>query len=195
MTERIEFFFDVGSPYTYLAETQLPALVAKTGAEILWRPILLGGIFKAINNISPADIAPKAAHLNVDLERHATRYGVPFLFNPHFPIFTIALMRGAIVAQEGGFLAPYLDAVYKALWVDGKNMNEPDVVGQVLSEAGLETTAIFARVGEQDIKDKLKAITVEAVARGVYGAPTFFVGADMFFGQDRLDFVAEALSA
>ena len=195
MTKKIEFFFDVGSPYTYLGHTQLPALVAKTGAEILWRPILLGGIFKAIDNVSPANIQPKAAHMNTDQERHAARYGVPFLFNPHFPIFTIALMRGAIVAQEGGFLAPYLDAVYKAIWVDAKNMNEPDVVGRVLSEAGLDATAIFARVQEQDIKDKLKANTVEAVSRGAYGAPTFFVGADMYFGQDRLDFVAEALVA
>ena len=195
MTKKIEFFFDVGSPDTYLGHTQLPALVAKTGAEILWRPILLGGIFKAIDNVSPANIQPKAAHMNTDLERHAARYGVPFLFNPHFPIFTIALMRGAIVAQEGGFLAPYLDAVYKAIWVDAKNMNEPDVVGRVLSEAGLDATAIFARVQEQDIKDKLKANTVEAVSRGAYGAPTFFVGADMYFGQDRLDFVAEALVA
>ena len=195
MTKKIEFFFDVGSPYTYLGHTQLPALVAKTGAEILWRPILLGGILKAIDNVSPANIQTKAAHMNTDLERHAARYGVPFLFNPHFPIFTIALMRGAIVAQEGGFLAPYLDAVYKAIWVDAKNMNEPDVVGRVLSEAGLDATAIFARVQEQDIKDKLKANTVEAVSRGAYGAPTFFVGADMYFGQDRLDFVAEALVA
>ncbi len=193
MTKRIEFFFDVGSPYTYLAYTRLPALAEKVGAEIAWRPMLLGGVFKATNNVSPAEIPAKGNHMNIDLARHAARYGVPFRLNPHFPIFTIALMRGAIVAREGGFLAPYLDAVYQALWVDAENMNEPDVVGRVLTDAGLDAKAIFARVGEQDIMDKLKANTAEAVARGVYGAPTFFVGADMFFGQDRLDFVAEAL--
>jgi 2-hydroxychromene-2-carboxylate isomerase len=193
MTKKIEFFFDVGSPYTYLAYTQLPGLAEKTGAEILWRPMLLGGVFKAVNNVSPAEIPPKGSHMNIDLARHAARYGVPFQLNPHFPIFTIALMRGAIVAQEGDFLKTYLDAVFQAIWIDAENMNEPEVVGRVLSEAGLDATAIFARVQEQDIKDKLKANTEEAVARGVYGAPTFFVGADMYFGQDRLDFVAEAL--
>jgi 2-hydroxychromene-2-carboxylate isomerase len=195
MSNTIEFFFDFGSPATYLAHTQMPALVARTGATVRYRPMLLGGVFKATGNQSPIMIAAKGTWLGADLERFARRYGVPFNFPPGFPVNTLHLMRGAVVAEEEDTLQPYVDAVFQAMWVDTKNMTEPGVVGEVLSGAGLDAAHIFERVQEQAIKDKLIANTEEAVKRGVFGAPTFFVGDEMFWGQDRLDFVEEALAA
>lgn len=195
MSKRLEFFFDVGSPFTYLAYTQLPTLTEATGAEIVWRPMLLGGVFKATGNVSPIEIPPKGAYMGHDLIRWAARLGVPFKNNPHFPIMTIALMRGAVVAQEEGDLDRYLAAVFPAIWVEGENMNEIETVAKVLTRAGFDAAHYGARLQEQPVKDKLRANTEEAVSRGVFGAPTFFVGADMFWGQDRLDFVAQALKA
>jgi 2-hydroxychromene-2-carboxylate isomerase len=122
---------------------------------------------------------------------------VPFKMNPHFPINTIALMRGAIGVQMKmpEDFARYVDVVFKAVWEDGRNMGDPEEVAAVLREGGLDPDKIFALVGEQDVKDKLKANSDDAVERGAFGAPTYFVGSDMFFGQDRLEFVAEALDA
>jgi 2-hydroxychromene-2-carboxylate isomerase len=195
-TRSVEFYFDVGSPAAYLAYTQLPHLCADTGAELLWKPMLLGGVFQATGNRSPVEVAPKGAYMTDDLKRFARRYGVPYEHNPHFPINTLLLMRGATALQmhEPGRLRAYLDAVFPAIWVEGRNMNEPATVGAVLQQAGFDATRILAMASEQEVKDRLKAVTQEAVARGVFGAPTMFVGSQMFWGQDRLDFVREALS-
>ena len=195
MTKTVEFFYDFGSPTVYLAATQLPAIAAAVGATIDWRPMLLGGVFKSTGNQSPVVVPAKAAYMNNDLERFAKRYGVPFRFNPHFPINTLALMRGAVAYQNDGVVSStYRDAIFMAIWVEARNLNEPDVIGQVLSDAGLDPAELMNRIGQQTVKDQLIANTEEAVNRGVFGAPTFFVGEQMFFGQDRLDFVAEALS-
>ena len=195
MTKRVEFYYDFGSPTVYLAATQLPMLADQVGAKIDWRPILLGGVFKLTGNQSPAVIAAKAAYMNDDLERFAKRYGVPFNWNPHFPINTLALMRGAVAYQDDGIVSStYRDAIFTAIWVEAQNMNEPDVIGQVLTDAGLDPAELMDRIGQQAVKDQLLTNTEQAVNRGVFGAPTFFVGEQMFFGQDRLDFVTEALS-
>jgi 2-hydroxychromene-2-carboxylate isomerase len=157
--------------------------------------MLLGGVFKSTGNQSPVVVPAKAAYMNNDLERFAKRYGVPFSFNPHFPINTLALMRGAVAYQDDVVVSStYRDAIFRAIWVEARNLNEPDVIGQVLSDAGLDPAELMNRIGQQTVKDQLIANTEEAVNRGVFGAPTFFVGERMFFGQDRLDFVADALS-
>ncbi len=197
MTDKtIEFYFDFGSPAAYLAATQLPHIAADTGATLAWKPMLLGGVFQATGNHSPADIKPKGPYMNADLKRFAKRYGVPFAHNPHFPINTLLLMRGAtgLQMQQPERFASYADAVFQAIWVDGMNMNDPATVGGVLQAAGFDAAELVALANAQATKDQLKATTQEAVTRGVFGAPTMFVGDDMFWGQDRLDFVREALA-
>jgi 2-hydroxychromene-2-carboxylate isomerase len=191
--KRVEFFFDFGSPTTYLAHTQMPVLAKRTGAEIVYRPMLLGGVFKATGNQSPAVIAAKSRWMDSDLKAFAKRYGVPYTRNPWFPINTMMLMRGAVAMQRAGRLTPYADAIFHAMWVEPQNMNDPQTIGGVLAKAGFEPKQMLAEIEKQEIKDALRANTDEAIARGVFGAPTFFVGDKMFFGQDRLDFVEEAL--
>ena len=187
----IEFFFDYGSPASYLAYTQMPRVAQRTGAEIVYRPFLLGGVFKATGNRSPIEIPPKGAWMMGDLARFAKRYGVPYVRNPHFPLNTLNLMRGAIAAENEGRLIPYSDAIFRAVWADQRNMEDPIVIADVLREAGFDPAAMMAAIGTAQVKDGLRANTEEAVARGVFGAPTFFVGKELFFGQDRLDFVEE----
>lgn len=194
----VEFFFDFGSPAAYLAWTQLPALCAKAGADLIYKPMLLGGVFQATGNQSPAAIPAKGRYVRRDFERHAARYGVPLHFNPHFPINTLMLMRGATATQmqDGGArFDAFCATVFRAMWVDEKNMNDPAVVGAALQAGGFDPTEFLAAVGQPAVKDRLKAVTEEAVARGVFGAPTMFVGEQMFWGQDRLDWVREALAA
>ncbi len=193
VVKRLEFFFDFGSPTTYLAHTQMPVLATRTGAEITYRPMLLGGVFKATGNQSPAFIAAKSKWMDSDLKAFAQRYGVPYERNPWFPINTMMLMRGAVAMQRAGRLAPYADAIFHAMWVEPQNMNDPQTVGSVLAKAGFEPKQMLAEIEKQEVKDELRANTEEAVSRGAFGAPTFFVGDKMFFGQDRLDFVEIAL--
>ncbi|MFI4928236.1 MAG: 2-hydroxychromene-2-carboxylate isomerase [Burkholderiales bacterium] len=197
MSKAVEFYFDVGSPAAYLAWTQLPQIAREAGAEIEYRPFLLGGVFQATGNRSPMEVPAKGQYMQDDLQRFARRYGVPFAHNPHFPINTLTLMRGAIGLQmrEPPRMVPYVDAVYRAIWVEGKNMNDPAVVGEVLHQAGFQPEQLLALASDPAVKDHLKSETQEAVARGVFGAPTFFVGQDMFWGQDRLDFLKESLQS
>jgi len=195
MPRTAEFFFDVGSPASYLAWTQMPTLCAQAGATLVYKPMLLGGVFQATGNSSPAMVAAKGRYMTVDLGRFAKRYGVEFRMNPHFPINTLQLMRGVIGIQlrQPARFGAFLSAVFTALWVKGANLNDPAVTATTLVEAGFDPAEVFAMVNDADIKAALKANTEEAVARGVFGAPTVFVGDAMFFGQDRLDFVREAL--
>ncbi|CAE6917852.1 2-hydroxychromene-2-carboxylate isomerase [Ectopseudomonas oleovorans] len=196
MSKTVEFFFDLGSPASYLAHTQLPALCRDCGAALVYRPMLLGGVFQATGNASPAMIPAKGRYMIRDLARYAERYGVPMRFNPHFPINTLSLMRLLVAVQlhQPERLDDALQALFQATWVDGVNMGDPARVAEVLAAAGLDAAALQQQIGEPAVKDALKATTEEAVRRGVFGAPTCFVGDDMYFGQDRLDFVREALS-
>ena len=193
----VEYFFDLGSPTAYLAWRQLPKIAAEAGATIAWRPMLLGGVFKATGNASPVLVPAKGRWMNEDIARWARRYGVKFAFNPHFPINTVTLMRGATGLQmrRPADFPRYLEVVERAMWETPKNLGDPAVLAATLAEAGFDAAEFMALVGDPEVKARLIATTDEAVARGVFGAPTFFVGATMFFGQDRLDFVREALLA
>ena len=196
MSKTVEFFFDLGSPATYLAYTQLPKICEQTGSQLIYTPMLLGGVFKATGNASPATIPAKGRYMFIDLDRYAIRYGVPLKINPHFPINTLVLMRavtGVQLRQPERFAA-FIDCLFKALWIDGRNLNDPATVGAVLSENGFDPEEILALSADEEVKNALKETTEKAVQRGVFGAPSMFVGDQLFFGQDRLDFVVEALS-
>jgi 2-hydroxychromene-2-carboxylate isomerase len=191
----VEFFLDVGSPTTYLAWTQLPALCRAQGAALKVRPMLLGAIFQATGNASPANVPAKSRWMNADMVRFANRYGVPFALNPSFPINTLVLMRAATGVQrrDPDRLPAYLDGVFRAMWVEPRNLNDPQAIAAAWQEAGFDPEATLALANEPETKAALRATTEEAIARGVFGAPTMFVGGEMYFGQDRLDFVREAL--
>jgi 2-hydroxychromene-2-carboxylate isomerase len=196
MSKTVECFFDVGSPAAYLAWTQLPAIATATGATIAWRPMLLGGVFKATGNASPVTIPAKGTWLTRDLARFATRYGVPLRMPSNFPVNTLTLMRIAcgVQARQPADFARYVNAVYGGMFGKGLEMGNPDVVAGVLAAAGFDANALAAMAAEPDVKQMLVANTEEAVSRGVFGAPTMFVGDEMHFGQDRLDFVRQALA-
>lgn len=195
MNKTVEFFFDVGSPASYLGWTQLPALCERNGAELLYSPMLLGGVFQATGNASPISVPAKGRYMLQDLQRYARRYGVPFAFNPHFPINTLGLMRGAMgyQLQQSDDFARYVTTIYRALWAEQRNLGDETVLTATLEAAGLDTQQYRTMIAEDAVKTALKTNTEEAVRRGVFGAPTFFVGGEMFFGQDRLDFVEGAL--
>lgn len=191
----VEFFFDVGSPTSYLASTQLPAIACDTCAALAYRPMLLGGVFKATGNASPVTVPAKGRWMSGDIAQWAERYGVAFRFNPHFPINTLTLMRGAAGMQmrRPQDFERYLEVVFNALWVEPRNLGEPAELAAVLGAHGFDAADFMALVGDAEVKQRLVATTEEAVSRGVFGAPTCFVGERMFFGQDRLAFVREAL--
>jgi len=196
MSKTIEFFFDFGSPTTYLANTQLPKLAQQCGAHLVYRPMLLGGVFKATGNASPVTVPAKGRWMGVDIQRWAEHYGVPFAFNPHFPINTLSLMRGACGMQmrHPDALGRYIAAVFQAMWVQPCNMGDPQVLAQVLGAAGFEAQEFMDLIADPQVKAQLISNTDEAVARGVFGAPSMLVGDQLFFGQDRLDFVRQALA-
>lgn len=196
MSKSLEFYFDFGSPTAYLAHKRLGQLSAQYPLEVTYKPMLLGGVFKATGNNSPVAIPAKGHYMMVhDLPRFARRYGVRMNPNPYFPINTLNLMRAAIAAQRLDCAQAFIDAVYDAVWIQEKNMGEAAVVAAVLTKNGLPAQALLDLAQAPDIKAELIANTEAAVARGVFGAPTFFIGDDMYFGQDRLDFVEEALRA
>ena len=194
MSKTIEFFFDFGSPTTYLAWTQLPGIARDTAAELVYRPMLLGGVFKATGNASPATVKAKGRWMGQDMAMWAERYAVPFVSNPYFPINTLVLMRGAVGMQmrQPEDFERYLGKVFKAIWVEAQNLGDAAVLAELLGKSGFDADAFTALVGDAEVKQRLIANTDEAVARGVFGAPSFFVGEQMFFGQDRLAFVREA---
>ncbi len=194
MSKQVEFYFDVGSPASYLAWTQIAQLAERHGAEVVYQPMLLGGVFKATGNASPASVPAKGRYTRIDFERFARRYQVPFAQNPFFPINTMQLMRGAVALLNSDQFRPYVDAVFRAIWVDGQNMGDPDVVARVLGGQGFDVAGLLQQINDPAVKERLRQITERAIERGVFGAPTFFVEEEMFFGQDRLDFVEAALA-
>ena len=194
--KRLEFFFDFGSPTAYLAYTQLPGIAGRAGAQIAWRPMLLGGVFKATGNQSPVLIAPKGKWMWSDMALWARRYGVPLKIHPNFPANTLTLMRGAVGLQmrDPAKFLNYVDVIYRAMWDEALDLGNPTLLAETLSKAGFEPMDFTAMVSDPAVKQQLIANTEEAVRRGVFGAPTIFVGEQMFFGQDRLEFVKEALA-
>lgn len=195
MHKHVDFYFDLGSPASYLAWTQLPALCACHGATLHYRPMLLGGVFQATGNASPAMIPAKGRYMYNDLARFAARYGVPFGLPPAFPVNTLHLMRGVMGTQ---LRAPerfegLLAVLFKGLFAQQHNLSDVAVLDATLAEGGFDPHAFHALAADDEIKAALRQATEVAVQRGVFGAPTCFVGEDMFFGQDRLDFVEAAL--
>ena len=196
MSKTLEFYFDFGSPTAYLAHKRLQQLSAQYDLLIDYKPMLLGGVFKATGNTTPVAIPAKGQYMLAhDLPRFARRYNVQLNINPHFPINTLHLMRAAIAAQRLDCMPAYVDAMFNAVWVDGKNMGELDVIAQTLADNELDSEALMALSQDPEVKAQLISNTDAAVERGVFGAPTLFMDGEMYFGQDRLDFIEEALQA
>lgn len=194
----VEFLFDFGSPNAYLCHKLIPGIQARTGARFVYQPILLGGLFKLANNRSPAeafaDIPNKRAYDQLEMERFIRKHGLAaYRFNPHFPVNTLALMRGAVAAQKLGCFEPYVDAVYACMWERELNMADPQIIGRELKAAGLDAPALMATTQDPEVKARLLANTEAAHAKGAFGSPTFFVGEEIFFGKDRLRDVEELL--
>ncbi|WP_338582142.1 2-hydroxychromene-2-carboxylate isomerase [Pseudomonas sp. MAG733B] len=195
MSKTVEFYFDLGSPATYLAYTQLPKICEQTDSQLIYIPFLLGGVFKATGNASPATIPAKGRYMFQDLDRFAKRYGVTLKYNPHFPINTLMLMRAVTGMQlrHPQRFAAFIDCLFKALWVEGRSLDDPATVAAVLTQNGFDPNEVLALTADEEVKAALKDNTEKAVQRGVFGAPSMFVDDQLFFGQDRLDFVFEAL--
>ena len=197
MAKTFDYYFDFGSLATYLAHTQMDKIKAETGASPVYLPMLLGAVFKATGNASPASVPAKGKYIFVDFKRFADNYGVPLETNPFFPIITTTLMRmlTGLQMRSDARVHEFMDTIFKAIWVDAMNLNAPEVVEQVLREAHFDPVELLQLANEQATKDRLKDITTQAVDRGVFGAPTFFVGQDMFWGQDRIEQLKAALRA
>ena len=200
MTPRVEFHFDFGSPNAYLAHLVIPAIEKRTGVRFTYVPVLLGGVFKATGNVSPAvslrGIKNKPEYEALEMRRFLARHGITrFASNPHFPVNTLQIMRGAVAAQRLGCFARYVDEVYRYMWADPKKMDEPEVIRAAFVESGLPADELLARAADPEVKQELIANTERAVARGVFGSPSFFVGDELFFGKDRLRDVEEEIEA
>ncbi|MHB1200112.1 MAG: 2-hydroxychromene-2-carboxylate isomerase [Polaromonas sp.] len=195
MDKSVDFYFDFGSPASYLAWTQLPKICAESGAALNCKPMLLGGVFQATGNRAPISVPLKGSYLFDDLGRFARRYGVAFKPNPLFPVNTITLMRVAsgLQMRADPRFDGFVKAMFEAMWINAKNLGDAATLAEVLDAAGLDAAGLMALAAEQAAKDRLRADTEAAVARGIFGAPTMFVGDTMYWGQDRLDFVREAL--
>ena len=194
----VEFHFDFGSPNAYLSHLVLPEIEQRTGVKFEYVPILLGGVFKLTNNRSPAEslvgIKNKPEYERLEMNRFLRRHGITrFQSNPFFPVNTLMLMRGAIAAQSLGVFERYVDEMYRHMWADPKQMDDPNVLRAALDESGLASERFFELVQTPEIKDRLLQNTQRSVERGTFGAPTFFVGEEIFFGKDRLRDVEELI--
>jgi 2-hydroxychromene-2-carboxylate isomerase len=194
-----QFMFDFGSPNAFLSHEAIPAIEKRIGVKFEYVPVLLGGIFKATNNKSPAEtlagIKNKREFHALETERFVRRFGVkPYTMNPFFPVNTLNLMRAAIAAQLDGVFEKYVDAAFYHMWVEPKKMDDPEVAAKALSASGLDGAKLLAGAQERDVKAKLVENTQSAVERGAFGSPTFFVGREMFFGKEQLREVEELVS-
>lgn len=198
MTKSFEFLFDFGGPNSYLAYKMLPELCARTGAEVIYVPVLLGGLFKLTNNQAPmmryAETPAKQKYEMLEFQRFVKAHAIPFKMNPRFPLNTLNVMRGAVAAQRLGCFAPYVDAVMAAMWQDAADLGNIDVVHDILDKAGLDSAALLALADHPEVKAELMANTEAAAERGAFGVPTFFVDAEMFWGKERLGQVEAALT-
>ena len=200
MTPKVEFHFDFGSPNAYFAHKVIPGVEQRTGAKFDYVSILLGGVFKLTNNQPPMvqfkDVKAKSDYMKIEIVRFIKKHRLTkFKMNPHFPVNTVQIMRGAVAADADGQLPKYADAVFRHMWEDGLKMDDPEVIRTALDAAGLDGARTLARIQEQDVKDKLLNNTQASVARGTFGAPTFFVGKEIFFGKDKLHDVEDEIEA
>ncbi len=197
---KLEFFYDYSSPWTYLAFTKVEEVAQRAGAEVDWRPILVGGIFNTVNpsvyESRERPVPAKAAYLKKDLADWADFYGLRILFPPSvFPVNSVKSLRGALVAVEHGVISAYSHAVFRAYWSDDQDISKDEVLEPIVRSVGLDPTQYFARIAEPTIKDRIRENTEECMRRGGFGSPTMFVGDSMFFGNDRLALVEHALCA
>jgi 2-hydroxychromene-2-carboxylate isomerase len=200
MPPKVEFHFDFGSPNAYLAHKLIPAIEQRTGATFTYVPVLLGGVFKLTNNQAPMvqfkGIRNKLEYQRLETRRFIARHGLTqFRMNPHFPVNTVQIMRGAAAAEMDGGLEPYVDAVFHHMWEEPKKMDDPAVIAAALDASGLDGARVLARIQDQEVKDRLLRNTESSVERGTFGAPTFFVDGEIFFGKDRLREVEEQIAA
>ncbi len=200
MPVRAEFHFDFGSPNAYLSHLVLPSIEMRTGVRFGYVPVLLGGVFKATGNVSPAvslqGIKNKGEYTQLETQRFVRKHGITrFARNPHFPVNTLQIMRGAVAAQRLGCFARYVDEVYGHMWAEPKKMDQPDVIAAALAESGLPAGELLALASDPDVKQELLANTERSVARGTFGSPSFYVGEELYFGKDRLREVEEEIEA
>ena len=194
-----QFLFDFGSPNAYLVHKVLPDVERRTGVGFEYVPILLGGLFKLTGNRSPAETFANVPHRRsydqLEMQRFVAKHDLDrFRANPHWPVNTLQIMRGAVAAQKLDCFRPYVDAVFAAMWERELDMAQPEVIVRTLDEAGLDGTALYAATQRADVKERLLANTEAAYARGAFGSPTFFVGEEIFFGKDRLRDVEEEIA-
>ena len=199
-TPNPQFLFDVGSPNAYLSHLVIPEIERRTGVTFEYVPVLLGGIFKLTNNRSPVEafsgVRNKLEFHALETRRFLARYHLkPYVMNPFFPVNTLLLMRGAVAAQIDGDFARYVDAAFHHMWAEPKKMDDPEIAAKALTESGLDAARLLARTRDDDVKSRLMANTQNAVDRGAYGSPTFFVGDEMFFGKEQLRDVEELIMA
>jgi 2-hydroxychromene-2-carboxylate isomerase len=197
---KVEFLFDFGSPNAYLCHRVIPGIERRQGVRFEYVPVLLGGIFKATNNRSPAEafagIRNKPEYHRLEVERFLAKHGITdYRRNPHFPVNTLTLMRGAFAARELGLFERYVDEVYRHMWSEPKKMDDPAVLHAALVESGLPADRLLALTQAAPVKEALMAETTRAVERGAFGSPTFFVDGEIWFGKDTLRDVEEAIAA
>jgi len=192
-----KFIFDFGSPKSYLVYKLIPGIEERTKVKAEYIPVLLGGIFKSINNVSPIEafktVPSKGAYDDLDTKRFVKKHDLDFNFNSNFPINTLNLMRGAVYAQENGFFEKYVEVVFKSMWVDNKKMDDIEVIQSVLKENELPTKDIFEGTQDQNVKNKLIENTNYAVEQGAFGAPSFLIDGELFFGKETLQDVEDLI--
>tara|TARA_B100000214_G_C23923912_1_gene607393 strand:+ start:114 stop:716 length:603 start_codon:yes stop_codon:yes gene_type:complete len=199
MTKEVDFYFDFASPNAYLSHHVVKEIEERTGANFNYIPVLLGGIFKTTNNKPPMEqffgVLNKNEYQALEMKRFQERHGITkFSMNPHFPVITLQVMRAAIGAQKDGYLDRYIEEVLKHMWEEPKKMDDPEVIHQAFTESGFDADRLLEQMQDPEIKAELISNTEEAVKRGTFGIPTFFVGEEMYFGKDTLWQVEESLS-
>jgi 2-hydroxychromene-2-carboxylate isomerase len=199
MSNKVEFHFDFGSPNAYLSHLVIPAIEKRTGVEFEYVPVLLGGVFKATGNVSPAislqGIKNKPEYSQIEMQRFLKKHHITsFNMNPFFPVNTLQIMRGAVLAQKTDYFDRYVDKIYRHMWSEPKKMDEAEVIKAALEESGLPVDEILAGMQNPEVKQTLIGNTERSVGMGTFGSPTFFVNNEIFFGKDKLVDVEEEIT-
>ena len=194
MTKTVTFCFDFGSPYSYLAYNYLSP-IKETGARIVLKPVLLGGIFKATGNQPPATVQKKGEYMFKDIQRWSKKLNISFKMNPYFPILTVPHMRGAILAQKKNILEDYMQSMFDSMWLKGLNLNDQEILTQVASESGIDPNDFAEGISSDEIKNELKENTQFAIDKGAFGVPTYFLEDEMFWGIDSIKFLLDSLKS
>ncbi|HEX9665077.1 MAG TPA: 2-hydroxychromene-2-carboxylate isomerase [Thermodesulfobacteriota bacterium] len=195
MSKKVEFYYDFSSPYSYLASTKIEGICTRHGAELDWRPFLVGGVYKETGNRAPLEVPSKKRYMIQDVKDWANHYGVELNFPDLFPVNSVKSMRGAFVAKEQGRVRDYTHKLFKFYWIQNDDISQDEILQLALTELDMDYELFIKRINDQEIKDQLRIETAEAVRRGAFGAPTIFLGDKMFWGNDRLLFVESYLKS